>query len=310
MQPWTFVALADIHVGTPRSYRFETSGRDGWAVARTQVESIKPDLMLIAGDLTRDGNIHRFELEQVRNDLDRLPCDWRVVVGNMDTGNKHTDRDSGPARKDTDLNVTSDQLKQFSEFFGPLWWTFIHKGVRFSGFPDMLCGSGLQEEAEFWRWLDLVAGLPKARHHVWMMHSALFIHDLHEPNYEITDREQYLQWYFGVDEPHRSRLWQTFKASGATMVLMGHVHLRLHREVEGIRFEHLPQNYNMAQFHEYWPGGDPRPGFMRYDVIDAGIAGTFIPRGPIPEARSYGPGGHPPPEARDYSIAWEKPALA
>ena len=54
-------------------------------------------------------------------------------------------------------------------------------------------------------------------------------------------------------------------------------------------------------------GGDPTLGFYRFDVTDAEITPTFIPL--TEESQStegYGPGGHPRPEERDYSLAWEK----
>ena len=47
-------------------------------------------------------------------------------------------------------------------------------------------------------------------------------------------------------------------------------------------------------------------GFMRYDVSDSGIAGDFVPLESVSTKRGYGPGGHPPPEDRDYSLAWER----
>ena len=33
---------------------------------------------------------------------------------------------------------------------------------------------------------------------------------------------------------------------------------------------------------------------------------TFAPLEKVSDQEGYGPGGHPAPEARDYSLAWEK----
>jgi hypothetical protein len=42
----------------------------------------------------------------------------------------------------------------------------------------------------------------------------------------------------------------------------------------------------------------------RFDVTDAGINETFVPLQYESRAEgAYGPGGHPPPEERDYSLA-------
>jgi len=269
---------------------------------------IDPDLLLIGGDVARDGTLHRYELEAVKQDFDAVPFPVHVVAGNMDTGNKHTDVNGIPREgraTDLELNLRSEHLDQWAEFFGPPWWTFVHKGVRFSGFCDMIAGSGLPEEAAFWDWTAEQAKLPRETRHVWMMHSAMFIEELHEPNIEIADPKRYLDWYFGIDEPMRSRLLEVFKATGTDLVLSGHVHCRRHCEVEGIRF-HIGPSTAFSQWGDRWPGGDATLGFLRYDVTDAGIEHTFVPLAECSTAKGYGPGGHPAADQRDYSIAWEK----
>ena len=53
--------------------------------------------------------------------------------------------------------------------------------------------------------------------------------------------------------------------------------------------------------------GDPTLGFYRFDVTDAGITHTFIPLARESQSTAgYGPGAHPKPGERDYSLAWEK----
>ena len=54
-------------------------------------------------------------------------------------------------------------------------------------------------------------------------------------------------------------------------------------------------------------GACPYGAFYRFDVTDACITDTFIPLARESQsAAGYGPGGHPKPEERDYSLAWEK----
>ena len=306
MRPWTFVHVTDIHVGSPRSYRFQPAFNENWQTARRQIVEIQPDLLLVGGDLTRDGSLHRFELEAIKADLDALPFPCYVVPGNMDTGNKHTDVSGArPGRDDVSLNLRSEHLAQFSEVFGPAWWSVVHKEVRFSGFCDMVAGSGLPEEEALWRWMEAQREEPRARHHVWMMHSPLFTESLHEPNYDIRDPEQYVDWYFGIDEPARSRIMEVFKATGAEIVLSGHVHCRKAHEAEGIRFDIGPSTA-FPQWGDRWADGDPALGFLRCDVTEQGIERRFAPLAACSTAEGYGPGGHPRPDQRDYSLAWEK----
>lgn len=305
MKSWSFVHVTDIHVGSPRSFRFAPAWSENWQTAREQIIEIQPDLLLVGGDVARDGNLHKYELEAVKADFDALEFPCHVIPGNMDTGNKHTDvQGLREDRDDIALNIKSKQVQQFASVFGPVWWSFVHKDVRFSGFCDMLAGAGLPEEEALWEWIEAQRKQPRARHHVWMMHYALFIDDLEEPNCAINDPARYHDWYFGIDEPHRSRLADIFKDTGADLVLSGHVHCRKRHCAEGVRY-HFNPSTAFGQWGRRWEDGDDSLGFMRYDVSAESIEGTFVPLERISTAKGYGPGGHPLPEKRDYSIAWE-----
>ena len=310
MKPWTFIHVADIQPGSPKSYRYDPSLIKNWEQARKQIVELSPDLLLVGGDITRDGSIHRYELEEMKADLDALPFPVHVVPGNMDTGNIHTAIDglhrNDPTQcTDMELNVTSAQLQQFASVFGPLWWSVDHKGVRFSGFSDMMINSGLPEEEAFWKWAENEKKRPKAKHHVWIMHYAMFADDINEPNWDITHPEDYSNWYFCIDQPGRGKLLELFKATGTNIVISGHIHCHHVAYAEGIRFEISPGTC-FGQWADRWPDGDDTLGFLKYDVTDDGITSTFIPLEKTFKIEGYGPGGHPAPHARDYSQAWEK----
>jgi predicted phosphodiesterase len=308
--PWTFVVVADMQPGSPRSFRYNPSWQKNWEQAHAQVLALDPELMLVPGDLTRDGSIHRFELEAMKEDLDALPFPVHVIPGNMDTGNKHTDRPGvhrGPARgpnqsSDVELNVTSEELQQFASVFGPLWWSVDHRGVRFSGCADMAINSGLPEERAFWRWAETQVQRPQADHHVWITHYPPFVQDPDEPDWDIeTD---YRSWYFSIDQPGRRRLLDLFHATGVDLAVSGHVHCHKVFEAEGIRFEIAPAT-SFGQWGAHWPDGDDTLGFLRCDVDADGITTTAIPLETTYDLEGYGPGGHPAPHTRDYSLAWE-----
>ena len=308
-ETWHFAVVADMQRGSPRSYRYRPAFCANWQTAMAQLRELDPDLLLCAGDLTRDGNLHRYELEAMRHDLDSLPFPVRTVGGNTDTGNKHA-RADGPSRAgrepDTHLNVSSKQLGVFAGFFGPLYWTTVHRGVRFTGIADVILGSGLPEEAELWRWMEMVAGLTGEREHVWLMHYALFLDDLAEPTRDVGAPEEYLDWYFSVDAPVRRRLMPILEKAGVTRVITGHIHCRRHFEVGGIAYDFAPGTA-FAQYVDRWPDGDGTLGFLDYEVDESGIACRFVPlRSAAEDIEGYGPGGHPPPDDRDYSLAWER----
>lgn len=305
--PWKFVYIADMQPGSPKSYRFNPAWMENWKTAQKQIIELKPEFFLVGGDITRDGSIHKWEFEDMKADFDSMNLPYHVIPGNMDTGNKHTDRDGPwPDRDDLSLNITSAQIQQFELVFGAHHWSFVHKNLRVSGFCDMLLGSGLPEEEALWEWLEAQKQQPRAKYHIWLMHYALFIDDVHEPNFDITDPDQYREWYFGINEPHRSRLMEIFKATGTTRVITGHIHCRKDHFAEGIAFDLAPATC-MSQWQEKWPDGDPTLGFFEYAVTESALTKRFVPLEKVStRTDGYGPGGHPKPEMRDYSLAWEK----
>ena len=312
MSEWSFVYIADMQPGSPKSFRFNPAWLENWNTAREQLIAMKSQLefILVGGDLTRDGSIHKWELEQMKANLDSIGIPYHVIAGNMDTGNKHTDRQGAHSdRNDIDLNITPEQLRQFESVFGPSKWSFVHRNVRVSGFCDMLVGSGLPEEEELWEWLEQQKLAAGEDHHLWLMHYPLFFDSLDEPPFDITDRDQYMSWYFSVDQKSKYRLMEIFKATGTTRVITGHIHCRKDHFAEGIHFDLAPATC-MAQWTDRWPDGDGTLGFFRYDVQGAKMTKNFIPLAKVSDRTDgYGLGGHPKPETRDYSLAWDKTAV-
>lgn len=316
---WTFLHVNDSHMGTPRSYRFRPAVNRRWAAIKQQMSAVDADLLLHGGDLTRDGETHEFEYQQAWEDLQTLPFPTFVIPGNMDVGNKHTSLNGvkpkwdsrGLGWHDPDLNMTGGRLDRFAAWFGPIQWTFLHRDVRFTGFFAAVAGTGLPHEARFWRLLERLPSLPPARHHVAVMHYWPFIDQPDEPDWDLTDGEQYDNWYFSIDRPHRLRMWQLLRQANVETLFCGHVHTgRPVQEVDGIRVYRTPAAGNTAQMTDRWPEVEMRVGFQQCTVTDEGIEVTFVPGADqCDEFGSFGPMGHPPVDQRDYSVATEHPPL-
>ena len=305
MQPWTFICACDMQPGSPRSFRFRAQHRENWETALEQLRGEEAELLIVGGDLTRDGSIHDFELEELQDELGNLPYPFRAVPGNMDTGNKHSDIPHAKSHAE----VTGEQLDRFAQVFGELPWSFVHKNVRFSGIYAALAGSGLPHEERMWRWLEEeLPALPRADHHVLVMHYALFIEELREDNWDLTNPDENTAWYFGICEPHRSRIFAAMQATGVEIALSGHIHCRRPEQIaEGVRFFKCA-GIAFPQWGDRWTDGDPRLGYHRFEVSDEGIAESFVPlAGESTSDEGYGPGGHPTVEERDCSLAWEDP---
>jgi len=300
--PWSFAFVSDIHVGSPRSYRFQPAWNENWQTARAQITALNPDLVLVGGDLTRDGATHTEELTSIREDLAGLPMETLVIPGNHEVGNKWSATSS--------VAINSEYLRRYQRVFGPSEWSVVRgKGenrVRFTGIDAFKLGSGLPEETALREWLEALQPDPTASHHVWIMHPALFADRFDESDYDPV--EERVAWYFGLNRADRLYLWGIMKALGVTHVISGHIHCRRHVEVEGVQIHFAPATA-FPQWGERWPDGDDTLGFLNFEVAAGQITSEFVSLEHRSAAKGYGPGGNPPVKGRDYSVAWEQPAL-
>ena len=128
-----------------------------------------------------------------------------------------------------------------------------------------------------WRMLQRLGRMPPASHHVAVMHYWPFIEQLDEPDWDLTDADQYYDWYFSIDAPYRRRLWDLLKGAGVDILFCGHVHTgRPVQEVEGIRLYRTQPAGKTGQLAERWPDAEIRFGFQRCDVTEDGIEHTAV----------------------------------
>ena len=297
---WKFVHVTDVHIGSPDSYRFQPGWNDQWTTATKQIQALAPDLLLVGGDLTRDGNTEPDQFDLSRVAIDAVGVPWHAIPGNMDTGNKITDRQGArPDRDDVACNITEELLQTFRTRVGPFPWSFTHRDVRFSGCYEIIKDTALPSAAALDRFLEEIGQLPPSRHHVMLNHYPLFVDDIEEGEYDITNPEEYLGWYFGVDPGPRKRLLESYHRAGVTHVLSGHIHCRRPPlTIDGITFC-FGASTAMPQFGDRWPDGDDTLGFQAFTVTPDGIEFEFHPLTEVStRTDGWGPGGHPKPEAR------------
>ena len=308
MDTWKFIHVCDTQPGSPRSFRYHPAWIENQQTAYAQIKRLQPELILHGGDLTRDGSLHDFELEEAKENLDALQIPYHAIPGNMDIGNKFTDVQSGqPNRDDIAANATSENIQRYQKYFGKFPWTFVHRNVRFTGVYAALAGSGLPEEKYFWEFMESLPQQDATQYHVFMMHYALFINSPDEDSPKITDPERMHDWYFAISDPHRSRIFNLLKNAKVDIVLSGHIHCRRPvQEFDGIRFYKAAAT-GFGQWADKWSDGDTTLGTYEFTVSDQGLEERFVPLEKVStRTDGYGLGGHPRPDQRDYSLAWEK----
>lgn len=302
LSPWSFVHVSDIHVGSPRSYRFQPAWNENWQTARRQIQSLVPDLVLVGGDLTRDGATHVEELTGIRDDLAAMGPECLIIPGNHEVGNKWS--------PDSSVAISSAYLRRYASVFGSSEWSVVRGAginrVRFTGIDAFKLGSGLPEEAELRSWLDAQSADDSCSNHVWIIHPALFADRFDEADFDRhVDR---VPWYFGLNKVDRDYLWSVMRRTGVTHVISGHIHCRRHLVVDGVQI-HLAPATAFPQWGDRWSDGDDRLGFLHFAVAEGKLTSRFVPLETISALPGYGPGGNPPVAGRDYSVAQQQPAL-
>jgi len=305
MTSWTYCHVSDIHVGTPKSFRYEPAWVENWRQARQQIIELNPDFLTVGGDMTRDGLFHPYELEQIKADLDRLPFMTRVIPGNHEIGNKVKQKEKNTSGPES-TTVQSSYIRQYESVFGSSQWSFVYKNIRFSAFNALLAGSGLPEEVRMWEWLEAQVREPHVNHQVWIIHPALFLNEPEEVNWDMHRNRR--EWYFSVDDPHRSRILRVFKKTETSLVISGHLHI-VRKVVRGeMTFQYAPSTAFIYRQHHIRDGRNAL-GFLKCIVDEKGVHPEFVPLKNVSHQKGYGPGGNPAPQDRDYSLSWEKPAL-
>jgi 3',5'-cyclic AMP phosphodiesterase CpdA len=288
-----FAYVADMQPGSPKSFRYRGAWWDNWQTARQQIIDAEPEFMVIGGDITRDGFYNDFEFEEMKESLDSMNIPYHAIPGNMDVGNKVTHVDGVVGEWDDRLlNLSTDRLRKFERFFGDTTWSFTHKNIRFTGFCDMLLGSRYPEEKKLREFLADLADLPPAEHHFALTHYAIFIDSPDEEDFDITNKDEYTDWYFNINKADRRFLLKCFKNAGVTRILTGHIHCRREVRHDGMLFDYAPST-TFGQYADKWPDGDHTPGFYVFEVDGANVSKKFIPTNPLSEnPETFGQGGH------------------
>ncbi len=213
--------MSDTHItrGTNESQPFH-QGRFDRAIAAVNAAHV--DLVLIAGDLTENGN--RTELRDFRRQLRKLAAPVWYVPGNHDIGGKLI---PGKTNKN---DITHQRLRGFERRMGPSWFVRVQKDVRVVGVNGSLLGSGFAEEAAMWTTLSNALATPTNLPTLLLIHYPLFTEKLDEPG----------GVYWNVEPGPRQRLLALIHRGGVRAVLSGHLHREILHRQDGILWVTTP----------------------------------------------------------------------
>lgn len=184
-------------------------------LAVKQINAMKPDFVVICGDLVGKANDKSFaDFKAIKAGF-KLPC--HCAAGNHDVGNK----------------PTHESLKRYRETMGKDYYSFENKGYTFIVANTQLWKAPLAGESEkhdAWFEKTLEAAKAKSSPVVIAAHYPLFTK---EPN----EKEN----YYNIPQPKRQEILDLCEKNGVVAFLAGHTqtnHQRIQRHSDGERGNH------------------------------------------------------------------------
>lgn len=187
---------------------------------------MKPDLVVISGDVTDDGWDSIEELKWAKAWLnERIDFSWCAIPGNHDVGN-FTDQPDG--------QINETRIDRWREVFGisPMRtmgaWQVIGINSMVHGSPLRAWGAELAALG-----LNLDSGQAHNEHIAVFMHTPLFIQNTNEPVHDTTT-------YWLGPANSRYELWDKVSNAKIKLIGSGHVHQSRLAEVDGVKIAWAP----------------------------------------------------------------------
>lgn len=232
-QSFTFAQICDTQLGMG-GYEHDVKT---FKMAVEQINALKPDFVVICGDLVNNANDESFaDFNKIKAGL-TVPC--YCVSGNHDVGNE----------------PTQESLQYYRKIMGEDYYSFEHKGYLFAFVNTQLWKAPVEGESQKHdSWLEeTVETAANKRTPVFIIgHYPLF---LKEPN----EAEEYMN----LPLAKRKELLSLFENVGVVAVLGGHTHKLIINEYQGIQLinaETTSKNFDKRPFgFRLWHVEDERP---------------------------------------------------
>lgn len=230
--PFTFVQMCDTQLGMG-GYEHDVMT---FKLAVKQINAMKPDFVVICGDLVQTANDKSFaDFKSIKAGF-KLPC--HCAAGNHDVGNK----------------PTPESLKRYRETIGKDYYSFENKGYTFVVANTQLWKAPLAGESEkhhAWFKKTLETAKRKNSPAIIVVHYPLFVK---EPNEK--------EIYYNIPQPRRREILDLCEKNGVVAFLAGHTHKHITNEYKGIQLvngETTSKNFDKRPMgFRLWNAGDEK----------------------------------------------------
>lgn len=248
------VQISDTHLtaaGGPTEDAFRL-------LSRHLNDEVRPDLVVHSGDIQVLDPDDAADRAHSRELLDLIDAPLLVIPGNHDVGMPGMNAWAG-------ISVTDQRVGAHVAAFGPDHWRHDADEAVLLGINSELLGSGLQLEADQWRWLEQTFGdLPEGRPVL------LF---LHKPLWSVTDEP--VDHQVDVEPVARDRLLGL--VDGVDLRAVGCGHLHRYRQVQRGRTIEVwaPATAFLASVDGELPDSRQELGYVEYTVAGDAVSARF-----------------------------------
>ena len=241
-----------------------------------KINAMKPDLVVISGDVTDDGWDSIDELRWAKAWLEEcIEAEWFAVPGNHDVGNFVSQKDG---------KVTEQRVDAWEKVFGynSSWTRAFQSGTSdgawcVHGYNSMVYGSAGRFEQLKDKWIRtqqtvcdrLDAGI--TFHHAVVVHSPFFLLSPLEQRQDASD------YWLGPSES-RLKFYASVRRLDARLICSGHVHQTRLTDVDGVKIAWAPPASG-TWVHAPGLPNPPMPektGFFMHTLHDDGRVDTEL----------------------------------
>ena len=151
----TLFHASDLHLGAAGGADRSHAAEKAWSEFTLAVDDARPDLVLLSGDLVVDDPDDASDQRRAYDLVAALSVPVIVVPGNHDVGD-HRVRTGLPADWHGKL-VTGSRIDAWERLWGPSFQLTRIGRWHILALNSQLFGSGLEREAEQWRWIEQTA---------------------------------------------------------------------------------------------------------------------------------------------------------
>lgn len=214
-RPWFFMIASD-----PQLTGKEIDEKN-WAAAIEHFNRLKPDLVVVCGDLTNGSNKSedRIKPANMARD-DKLAAAYNRIVASLDKSIKLYNI---AGNHDVGINPCPETISWFTKRFGKPWQAVEHKGSLLVMLESDLLrdgSAGPKLAAEQLAWLKTTLASAKAKPYA---HRMVF---QHHPLYLRSADEKDV--YGNFPKPRRKELLSAYRDAGVEFVFAGHTHKNIH----------------------------------------------------------------------------------